>query len=53
MNIIEQADLQVKEAEKTYYQALDLAAEILGYSHPRDPRRVVELKPAKESTARA
>jgi hypothetical protein len=38
MNIQEQADLSVAQAQAAFYQALDLAAELLGHSHPSDPR---------------
>jgi hypothetical protein len=44
MNIIEQADLQVAQAEAEYFKALNLVAELLGRSHDRDPR----LKKEKE-----
>jgi len=38
MNIKEQADKQVADAEKTYFNQLDLVAELLGHPHPSDPR---------------
>jgi hypothetical protein len=38
MNITEEVEKQVKEAEETYFRQLDLAAELLGHPHRRDPR---------------
>jgi hypothetical protein len=47
MNIIEQADLHVKNAARVYFEQLDLVKEMLsGKLHPLDPRHIPET--AKE-----
>jgi len=47
MDIQAQAEHQVKEAEKHYFTQLDLAAELLGHPHPRDPRHTPALETEK------
>jgi hypothetical protein len=50
MNTIEVVEQQVVNAEKTYFTELDLAAEILGKPHPRDPRHIEVKKTTDEKT---